>query len=345
MIDPKELEKIERFEKVFRAFGDTVSAKEVQAAFEAFWKIIQDHVTVVDKKISNIDKSVSEFKEETESGAEIFSKVVLEKLNDARKSIDAKLASIKDGYTPKKGVDYRDGKDADEEAMLRRLLAAIPPAKEFVPETPDETVDKINKSSNKIKSERVEGLERLSDIERMARANGERGALPPTTSFFNGIRAKNLEIVGATAARDGDTARVTLPTSSSLGYTLQGSHSQMTWTDGTVRYVGNAQNTPSTSEGNAKIYFPASGTVTAIYILTTSATGSAELTTVDFRLNGTTDTQISTALSFAAGANTLAITGLSIAVTAGQYFELKLTCPTFGTDPTQGRISFVAYIQ
>lgn len=56
---------------------------------------------------------------------------------------------------------------------------------------------------------------RLDDIERMAKEN----SMPVTTAFYNGLRAKNLTIVGATAVQRGDT--VFLTTTGGGGHTIQ----------------------------------------------------------------------------------------------------------------------------
>lgn len=80
-----------------------------------------------------------------------------------------------------------------------------------IPETPDQIIDKVNASEKLIQKTRVEGL---ADIERMATANA---SMPVTTSFFNGLRAKNLNIVGATATQSGDTVNITVSGSGGSG--------------------------------------------------------------------------------------------------------------------------------
>lgn len=54
-----------------------------------------------------------------------------------------------------------------------------------------------------------EKLNRIPELERMAQLN----AVPVTTSFFNGLRAKNLNIVGGTASQVGDTVNITVGSS------------------------------------------------------------------------------------------------------------------------------------
>lgn len=69
---------------------------------------------------------------------------LIPKVKDGETPSDAKLLSlikplVKDGYTPKKGVDYDDGKDGS-------------------PDTPEEVVAKVNSSKKKIRAEQVVGL-------------------------------------------------------------------------------------------------------------------------------------------------------------------------------------------
>ncbi len=83
-------------------------------------------------------------------------------------------------------------------------------------DTPDETVDKVNASNKKIQKDRVEGLE---DLERTVRNNPGNGpyTFPVTTSFFNGLRAKNLTINNSTAVLRGDTVYITVNGGSGSG--------------------------------------------------------------------------------------------------------------------------------
>jgi hypothetical protein len=109
----------------------------------------------------------------------------------------------------------RNGKDANEQFIIDSVLAKIPPVKvpEIIPETPDQVVQKINQSNQIIKKERVEGLaDALMNI-----AFAAMSSMPVTTSFFNGLRAKNLTINGATASQRGDTVFLDVPTSGGGG--------------------------------------------------------------------------------------------------------------------------------
>lgn len=99
----------------------------------------------------------------------------------------------------------------------------------------------------------------------------------------------------------------------------------------------------------AKFFILKTGTITKFYgvasILPSGTLGSNENVSVILRLNNTTDTTITSTLQLTARANTFNNTGLSIAVTQGDYVEIKVVCPTWATNPstvTFGSSFFIA---
>lgn len=108
--------------------------------------------------------------------------------------------------------------------------------------------------------------------------------------------------------------------------------------DGTVRYFGNGgANLQGLVTANLnRVYIPRTGTITRVDIVTvTSPTqSSGENSTVAIRLNDTTDTELSTALETDALTTVLNLTGVSVAVSAGDFIELKVTFATFATNPS-----------
>ncbi len=72
-----------------------------------------------------------------------------------------------------------------------------------IKENPEQIVGKVNISKVLIEPTQVRGLD---NIRQMAAAN----AVPVTTSFFNGLRAKNLNITGGTTTQNGDTVTVAI---------------------------------------------------------------------------------------------------------------------------------------
>lgn len=137
------------------------------------------------------------------------------------------------------------------EAKISEVESKIPVIKEQLMDTPDELMDKVNISQKKFTQDKIEGLVAIiNDLKRMASANAN-ASMPVTTSFFNGLRAKNLNIVGATATQSGDTVNVTISTT---GLTLT-----TTGTSGAATLVGSTLNIPIYSGGSG--YQAATGTV------------------------------------------------------------------------------------
>ena len=96
-----------------------------------------------------------------------------------------------------------------------------------------------------------------------------------------------------------------------------------------------------------RMYIPHSGTVTKAYgrfTLTSAGTGSSENTTLSLRLNNTTDTNISTTIQFTTTQVPWSNTGLNIAVSAGDYLEFKMVCPTWSVNPGVMMFSGTIYI-
>jgi len=111
--------------------------------------------------------------------------------------------------------------------------------------------------------------------------------------------------------------------------------------------LGNAITTNTTSgDLSGLMYVPKTGTITACVgnFNVAGTLGSAENATLNIRLNNTTDTAVTSTLKFNAIENNISNTALSIAVTAGDYLEFKLVCPTWATNPTTVRCSLTIYI-
>lgn len=117
------------------------------------------------------------------------------------------------GPVGKDGKDGRDGKDAV--SAMGPMGPAGKDGKDGSPDTPDQIIEKINLSEMKIEFERVDtaALEkRLNDLQSniLANAQARMQAMPVTTSFINGRRAKNIRFDGVTPTYDGDTAIIDL---------------------------------------------------------------------------------------------------------------------------------------
>jgi hypothetical protein len=105
----------------------------------------------------------------------------------------------------------------------------------------------------------------------------------------------------------------------------------------TTYYTG--LNAPTTLADSHRIYFPASGTLSAVYISAYNAgvQATSEPFSVYIRINNTTDvlvTSLATADAAPHGYNIWSNTGLSQAISQGDYFEVKIVTPNWTTKPT-----------
>lgn len=149
---------------------------------------------MVQESETSLQNQVEVEKINLEASMQSFQKVT----NDKLKNFDFKIASIKSSKDGRDGLDGLDGVGIDGRDGRD--------GRDGSPDTPDQIIGKVNTSGLQIKKERVEGL---VDAIRIAIANSNISAVPVTTSFFNGLRAKNLNIVGATAYQQGDTVYIT----------------------------------------------------------------------------------------------------------------------------------------
>lgn len=71
-----------------------------------------------------------------------------------------------------------------------------------------------------------------------------------------------------------------------------------------------------------------------VRLLVFGTPGTTETFSVWLRLNNTTDTLITSTAQANATINNFSNTGLSVAVVAGDFIEIKFTTPTWATNPT-----------
>lgn len=132
-----------------------------------------------------------------------------------------------------------------------------------------------------------------------------------------------------------------------IGYTLQASGNTSSPSDATTYYFGSIPvQALTTTAASQRVYVPKSGfiRVVRLFFNNSGTLGSNETSTVSLRLNDTTDTAISSAVTNDAVATTFVNSSLSIAVAAGDYFEFKWVTPTWATNPTNVRPTAVVYI-
>lgn len=139
----------------------------------------------------------------------------------------------------------------------------------------------------------------------------------------------------------------TWATPSVVGYSLTVSAANAaTTTDAQVLYFGGTfAVAPSTTATNHRVYVPRAGAIKVAYIWAHSGTaGSNESWLCAIRLNNTTDTTVQNLASSAAW-RTWVNTGLNITVAQGDYFEIKMTNPTWVTNPANVRFGGEIYIE
>lgn len=129
-------------------------------------------------------------------------------------------------------------------------------------------------------------------------------------------------------------------------YTLQFSHTGLvTIADSTSYHYGLRSAAPNTNGAVPRVYIPWSGTLIAGYWYGTMTAGSGESVTIAWRIDNTTDVQITASSVWNTAIVAESNTGLSQAVTAGSYMSLKMTTPAWATNPSNLTSSAVALIR
>ena len=115
--------------------------------------------------------------------------------------------------------------------------------------------------------------------------------------------------------------------------------------DSTTTYYGcgSIQQSNGTA-ASQRCYISKAGTITAVYGAFSQTAGSAETSTLAIRLNNTTDTTISSAITNDSADVTFNNASMSIAVVPGDYFEIKWTTPAWVTNPTSVRMFLAATV-
>lgn len=167
----------------------------------------------------------------------------------------------------------------------------------------------------------------------VAVADGGTGASTAGDARTNlGLGSISTQAANSVAITGGSITGVT-----GVGYAVQSfTGSTNNPADGTTVYQGAAGGTASGTEGVNRLRFPIAGTIiaAAIDVGVGGALGSTEQATISFRLNATTDTQLTANQQYNAANQGSLITGLSIAIAAGDTAQIKTVYPTFATNPT-----------
>lgn len=199
-MDENQLEKLKKMKALLD--DDKASNEEVAKMFASVLNVITTVKDTLDKNIAQNKGELSDTINEVYSLLKGHEKDITKTIKD----LEQKVA-------------------VDNKAVTAQLLGKINEVKGLIPEVPSfkPLEDKLAQIEKKIPTlpdlkpfeTKLSELEkkipvldnkRLDDIERIARAN----AMPITTSFVNGIRAKNINFAGATVTHQGDTANVTI---------------------------------------------------------------------------------------------------------------------------------------
>jgi hypothetical protein len=130
------------------------------------------------------------------------------------------------------------------------------------------------------------------------------------------------------------------------GYTLTMiCYSTYNPSDSSIAYIGASQAFPLSTDNSARLICPRSGTIKSVTFASRQTFGSGESSTIALGVNGSY-TNISTSILFNGNPiNTASITGLSRSVSVGDYITIRLTNPTWATNPTNVNINVQIYIE
>lgn len=132
------------------------------------------------------------------------------------------------------------------------------------------------------------------------------------------------------------------------GYALQVGSITFNPADAATYYFGEQYSlAPTTTAAIRRVMIPKSGTIKAAYLLcyVNGTLGSNTATTFKIRVNNSSDTDITTSAALNATPVNITNSSLSISVSAGDYIEIKMVCPTWPTNPTNVVFTGSIYIE
>jgi hypothetical protein len=167
--------------------------------------------------------------------------------------------------------------------------------------------------------------------------------------FANIVQIADQRILGNVSGGTADIAALTAAQVKTFlgtsGYAIGVQAHEFDPIDAEVLYFGMLPVEPSTTAANNKVHIRTAGTLRIANIYSYSqVAGSNESWTIAVRLNNTTDTTIAT-VAAATNERIFSNTGLSIAVVAGDYVEIKSTNPTWATNPEMTTFGGYIYIE
>lgn len=169
-----------------------------------------------------------------------------------------------------------------------------------------------------------------------------------STTVLNEELRKNRTDISEAESRITETESDISDINSRLGYSLVLGHQSFDPADSTTYYYGGMMGSSAVPfAARRRIYIPKSGTIKSAYVFAEvgSTLASTETATMYLRLNNTTDTLVSSAIQFNTTSQSYSATNLSIAVTAGDYLEVKLVTPAWATNPLAIRTNVSTWIE
>lgn len=147
-----------------------------------------------------------------------------------------------------------------------------------------------------------------------------------------------------------DALALKIDTSTKFGYAQNfnsGSVSVSTLRN-TTYYFGSIEiNALTTTNGIRRVYIPKGGTIKRVscYIHNQGVLGTGETSTMNLRLNDTTDTVISAAITTNAVTQVFSNLAMNISVADMDFIEIKWPTPNWVTQPTLLNIAWTVYVE
>lgn len=183
-------------------------------------------------------------------------------------------------------------------------------------------------------------------------ASGENTSVAPTFSP-NGLAAHPITKCGGQPLLAGDicdagfvaileynlanTRWEMLNPANAIVSTISTSSASSNPNDAATVYWGGVIATPTVTQGLRRIPMPFRAKFfigARLFVLVTGGLGSAEASTWNFRINGTTDNLMSNTVTHDAQAAIFLMDNLVVPVVDPSYFEIKVTHPTYVSNPT-----------